>query len=56
MVDVLTAKLAKCKSDHEQELELVRLQQANEVQELKSQIEELTNISTMKCKAYQPGT
>lgn len=36
--------MAKCKSSHEWELELVHLHHANEVQGLKAQIEELTNL------------
>lgn len=42
MVEMLRVEFAKCKSDHEQELELVCMEHPNKVQGLRARIENLT--------------
>lgn len=43
MVEALRVELARCKSDHEQKLEVVNLKNAKKVQDSKAWIEELIN-------------
>lgn len=47
VVEALRGELEKCKSDHERELELARMEYANEVHSLKACIEELTNLASI---------
>ena len=53
VVETLRAELAKCKLDHEQELEMVRRAHAKEVQGLKAEIARLTNLELARADAPQ---
>lgn len=47
VVEALRGELKKCKSDHKRELELARMEYANEVRSLKACIKELTNLTSI---------
>lgn len=56
VVEALRAELAKCKLDHERELELLRLEHANEVQGLRARIEELNDRASSQPLPAAPAT
>src|SRR5665213_1517203 len=48
VVEALRSELAKCKLDHERELEFVRREHSNEVAGLNARIDELTEVARVK--------
>ena len=56
VVEALRAELAKCKLDHEREMESVRREHAREVHGLKANIDELTEHSLVNNVQQNPQT